>query len=172
MSRAKKIAVLAGTILAAVGAVWAAGVVRSADGVRAAGAARPSTAPAAQARIVVHKSPTCGCCKDWIEHLERHGFRVEARDREDMGAFKDRVGVPATLRSCHTALAGGYVLEGHVPADLVRRLLDDAPRNVRGLAVPGMPVGSPGMEVPGRAPQPYDVLAFDARGKTRVYARR
>jgi hypothetical protein len=106
-----------------------------------------------------------------VGHLRQHGFRVTVDDRTSLDAVKRRHGVPADLESCHTALVDGYVVEGHVPADLVVRLLRERPR-VAGLAVPGMPVGSPGMEVPGRAAEPYRVLAFDRRGNRHVFATR
>ena len=105
-------------------------------------------------------------------HLRQSGFPVVPKDVNDLGAVKLQHGVPVTLQSCHTALVEGYVIEGHVPADLIDRLLRERPK-VAGLAVPGMPAGSPGMEVaPGQAPERYRVLAFDARGNTTVYATR
>ena len=121
--------------------------------------------------VTVYKSPTCGCCAEWVTHLRRHGFRVKTEDRSDLQPIKARHGVPAELQSCHTALIGGYVVEGHVPADLIERLLRERPK-VAGLAVPGMPVGSPGMEVPGVPADRYRVLTFDRSGKTEVYATR
>lgn len=140
-------------------------------------AADPDNAPAlslvgdppSQGVIQVFKSPTCGCCNDWIRHLEEQGFTVESRDIPNMLAVKAELGMPAELGSCHTARVAGYLIEGHVPAQDIRRLLDERP-DVKGLAVPGMPVGSPGMEVEGRAADAYEVLAFDARGETSVYA--
>jgi hypothetical protein len=121
------------------------------------------------ADIVVYKSPTCGCCTKWIEHLRRAGFAVDAVDTEDLVQLKQLLGVPKDLASCHTAVVGEYLVEGHVPADLVRRLQQEQPR-VRGLAVPSMPPGSPGMEQPN--PVRYDVLAFDTDGNISVYATR
>lgn len=118
-------------------------------------------------RAVVYKSPTCGCCTAWARHLERAGFVVELRDVPDVTPVKARAGVPAALGACHTAFVGGYVIEGHVPAADVRRLLAESPPVV-GLAVPGMPEGSPGMEGPN--PEPYRVLAFDGRGHVEVFA--
>ena len=131
-------------------------------------------AGASQARlpdVTVYKSPTCGCCTEWVAHLRRHGFRVKTEDVADLQPVKARHGVPAELQSCHTALVAGYVVEGHVPADLVERLLRARPKVV-GVAVPGMPVGSPGMEVPGRPADSYQVLTFDRSGKTGVFATR
>lgn len=122
------------------------------------------------ANITVYKDPSCGCCTKWVEHLRAQGFQPVVHDRNDMDALKDSLGVPASLRSCHTAMAGRYVIEGHVPAADVRRLLSAKPQGVLGIAVPDMPAGSPGMEVPGRRDH-YDVVAFSANGKTSVFAR-
>ncbi len=119
--------------------------------------------------MVVYKSPTCGCCSAWIEHVERNGFRCTVHNLPDLTETKAAFGVPRALESCHTAQVGGYLVEGHVPADLIQRLLREKPA-VRGIAVPGMPIGSPGME--GGRPERYDVLLFDRAGKTRVYATR
>jgi hypothetical protein len=106
-----------------------------------------------------------------VDHLRRHGFSVKTENLEDLRPIKARHGVPAELEACHTALVGNYIVEGHVPADVVVRLLREQPR-VLGLAVPGMPVGSPGMEVSGRPPDRYEVFSFDRRGKTGVFVRR
>ena len=119
--------------------------------------------------VQVYKSPTCGCCANWVKHLEQHGFTTRVTDTNDMASVKAQRGVPARAQSCHTAVVDGYVLEGHVPAADVQRLLRERPA-VAGLAVPGMPIGSPGMEVPGQKPQAYDVVAFDKQGQMRVYA--
>ncbi len=120
--------------------------------------------------VTVYKSPTCGCCGKWIDHLRANGFQVTARDVADVDAYKQQYGVPRHLASCHTAVVEGYVIEGHVPADVVRRLLAERPK-VRGLSVPGMPIGSPGMEQ-GARKDPYDVVAFDRAGRVTVYERR
>ena len=120
--------------------------------------------------MMVYKDPNCGCCHNWVEIMKTSGFEVSVRDTTDMNAIKTRYQVTRAIASCHTALVGGYVVEGHVPADLIRRLLAEKPKVV-GLAVPGMPVGSPGMES-GTRKDPYDVLAFDATGKTTVFAKR
>ena len=117
--------------------------------------------------VEVYKSPTCGCCVKWVAHLEQHGFTVRTMDVPDPSVVKSRVGVPGRLASCHTALVDGYIVEGHVPATDVRRLLEEGPP-IAGLAVPGMPVGSPGMEGPN--PMPYDVLTFDRRGTLTVFS--
>lgn len=137
-------------------------------------AASPATAAQAAAAslplAVVYKSPTCGCCNAWVEHMRQSGFRVETHDTANVDAIKDEGHVPANGRSCHTARVGRYVIEGHVPADLVKKLLAENPADIAGLSVPGMVTGSPGMEGPN--PQHYDVIAFTADGKTRVYASR
>jgi hypothetical protein len=122
------------------------------------------------APITVYKDPSCGCCTKWVEHLRAAGLRPTVHDRTDMAALKDSLGVPESLRSCHTAVAGKYVIEGHVPAADVTRLIAKAPPGVVGLAVPDMPAGSPGMEMGGRRDR-YDVIAFSARGTTSVFAR-
>ena len=124
---------------------------------------------AAQPAIEVWKDPSCGCCGEWVRHLEANGFRVKVNETGNAAA-RARLGIPASLGSCHTATVAGYTIEGHVPADAVRRLLAQRPAGVIGLAVPGMPLGSPGMESP--TPQRYDVLAFDAKGGSRIYERR
>ena len=118
-------------------------------------------------QMVVYKSPTCGCCVKWIQHMEDAGFKVETQDRQDMGSIKQQYGVPRTTWSCHTAVVGDYIIEGHVPATYVKRLLEEKPA-VKGLAVPGMPIGSPGME--GANPQSYDVVTFTRDHTTSVYA--
>lgn len=121
-----------------------------------------------QPEAVVYKSPTCGCCSKWVEHLEEHDFEVKTIESSDMNAVKKQLGVPKGLASCHTAVVNGtYVIEGHVPAEDIRRLFESG-SNAKGLAVPGMPGGSPGME---SAPAtPYEVILFDAEGNTEVYA--
>ena len=137
-----------------------------------AGGSRATAAPTGAPAIVVYKTPTCGCCTKWIRHLEQAGFVVTAHDTANVAPIKRRHGVPAALESCHTAMVGGYVVEGHVPADVIQRLLRERPA-VAGIAVPGMPAGSPGMEgLPGPARQPYNVLAFRAEGGWSVYERR
>jgi hypothetical protein len=126
----------------------------------------PADAPLA----VVYKSPTCGCCNAWVTHMRQNGFRVETHDTANVDPVKDAAHVPVGARSCHTAHIGGYAIEGHVPADLIKRLLREHPADIAGLAVPGMVTGSPGMEGPN--PQHYDVIAFTRDGHTRVYASR
>ncbi len=119
--------------------------------------------------VDVYKTPTCGCCSKWVDHLREEGFEVRTTDMADLTDFKASHGVPAQLGSCHTALVSGYVLEGHVPGEDVQRLLEERPPTA-GLAVPGMPIGSPGMEIPGSNVQPYDVVAYSNDGTTRVFA--
>lgn len=120
--------------------------------------------------VVVYKTPTCGCCRDWVDHIRENGFAVVSHDLNDLTETKRELGVPAGRVSCHTATVRGYTIEGHVPADLIRKLINENPRGIKGLAVPGMPMGSPGME--GIVKQEYDVLAFDEAGNVQVYARR
>jgi hypothetical protein len=120
--------------------------------------------------VAVFKSPTCGCCAKWNEHMSAAGYTVTSRDMTDMNAVKDEHRVPSSLRSCHTALVSGYVIEGHVPADVVAKLLAERPAGVVGIAVPGMPAGSPGMESADGFKTPYQVMAFTQDGQSRVYA--
>lgn len=103
----------------------------------------------------------------WVAHLEKHGFTVNATDVPNMGTIKQEQGIPRRLGSCHTAVVDGYLIEGHVPAEDIKRLLTDRPA-LKGIAVPGMPIGSPGMEGPN--PQPYDVFGFDEQGDVTVFA--
>jgi ubiquinone/menaquinone biosynthesis C-methylase UbiE len=142
---------------------------------RAQGGAAPraqAAAPRAQgqaAAVEVYKSPTCRCCSKWIDHMRQHGFTVTSTDLPDMSVIKKKYNVPGSVSSCHTALVRGYIVEGHVPAPDVHRMLEQSPK-VAGIAVPGMPTGSPGMEVEGRGVDPYDVVSFDAKGKVGVFA--
>lgn len=136
------------------------------------GQAMAAVAPSAEAgqelpTVLVYKTPTCGCCNGWIEHLEAAGFTVDARDTRDLMVIKRDAGVPTQLSSCHTAIVDGYIVEGHIPAEHVMSLLADRP-DVAGIAVPGMPIGSPGMEGPN--PQPYQVYSFTRDGQAAVYA--
>jgi len=135
-------------------------------------AERALALPLASVRLTVYKSPTCGCCKGWVTHAREvlTGYDIKVLDVDDLAEVKARAGVPDSLQSCHTVLTGPYVFEGHVPADLIKRFLAERPKAL-GLAVPGMPLGSPGMEMGGRKER-YDVLLFDKSGKTRVYAKR
>jgi hypothetical protein len=135
----------------------------------AVGALIPAGAlPAAEEPVItVHKDPTCGCCAGWVQHLQTAGFVTKVIETKDIDAVKTRLGVPDDLAACHTAVVSGYVIEGHVPAAALRRFLAEKP-NAAGLAVPGMPIGSPGME--GGSPEPYQVVLFGPGGR-RPYAR-
>lgn len=119
--------------------------------------------------VTVTKDPGCGCCDGWADHVRGAGFPVRVIESADAFSLKQRLGVPVDLSSCHTAEVDGYVIEGHVPAAALRRLLAERPQAI-GLAVPGMPAGSPGMDVPGVEPEQYEVLLFDASGR-RAFSR-
>ena len=126
----------------------------------------PTQSPSAA--ISVYKTPTCGCCTKWVDHLREKGFTVETHDQPSLTALKQEHGIPRGAEACHTALVDGYVIEGHVPAREIARLLEERP-DVRGLVVPGMPLGSPGMEAD--RTDPYSVLAFDDKGRVSTFAR-
>lgn len=130
--------------------------------------AQVSWAASATPVIDVYKSPACGCCNKWIDHLKANGFTVRRHDTDNVEQHKDRLGVPSGYGACHTAEIGGYLIEGHVPARDIKRLLREKPR-ARGLAVPAMPLGSPGMEA-GNRRDPYDVFLVSRNGSTRTYA--
>ncbi|ARN20843.1 DUF411 domain-containing protein [Piscinibacter gummiphilus] len=130
--------------------------------------ALPVRAAKALPRVDVYKSPSCGCCTAWVEHLKAAGFPVNVVEVDDTTAMRRRHGLPERFGSCHTGIVGGYVVEGHVPAAEVKRLLVLKPRAI-GIAVPGMPPGSPGMEVGGRQ-DPYDVFLIDTHGRETVFA--
>lgn len=118
--------------------------------------------------LEVYKSPYCGCCGDWVEHMRANGFEVEVHDTDNMQPVKERAGIQAGMGSCHTAFIDGYSIEGHVPAEDVKRLLEQKP-DARGLTVPGMPMGSPGMEGPRQ--DSYKVILFRDSGANEVFAR-
>ena len=118
-------------------------------------------------KVEVYKDPNCGCCTIWVTHLQRAGFVTTVTNVQSIETVKIKHRVPARLQSCHTAVVDGYVIEGHVPASEIRKILNERPK-IHGLAVPGMPIGSPGME--GAGGKPYDVLSFDAAGTSRVYS--
>lgn len=118
--------------------------------------------------IMVYKSPTCGCCKKWVKHLESEGFYVKTKNIRNLQPIKNEHGVQRRFQSCHTAKIGGYFIEGHVPAADIKRLLSEKP-DIKGLAVPGMPMGSPGME--GHRKDKYDVIAIDKNNKASVYSK-
>ena len=139
----------------------------------AAAAAASSPSEAVQAVgdapvIHVYATPTCGCCKAWMDHMATNGFTVEVTYMDDLTPIRREKGVPAAVTSCHMGVVDGYVVEGHVPADVVARMLRERPET-QGLAVPGMPAGSPGMEMPNGMVQPYEVYTFDATGPKSVY---
>ena len=129
----------------------------------------PSKSPQ-QLEITVYSSPTCGCCHRWVEVLEKDGFKVSSHQTEDMNSVKQSFGLKPQLASCHTATIGGYIIEGHVPAADIRRLLKEKPQTA-GLTAPGMPRHSPGMQPPGEQPKGYDVLMFDKEGNTSVFTK-
>jgi hypothetical protein len=130
-------------------------------------AAWRSEPPLPALRVV--KSPTCGCCTSWVNYMKKQGFAVTVEDKPEFTDLKRANGVTRDLESCHTAFVGGYVIEGHVPADLVKKLLAEKPAGIKGLSAPGMPASAPGMDMPG---QHYTVYSFDAQGHSKVYAQR
>jgi hypothetical protein len=138
-------------------------------GLAGAAFATPLRAAEGLPKVVVTKDPNCGCCSGWADHLKQAGFPVEIVETSEINRVKTRLGVPQALASCHTGEVGGYVIEGHVPAASIKRLLAEKP-NASGLAVPGMPVGSPGMEVEGMEPDTYEVILFGPSGQ-RTFAR-
>lgn len=160
------VAGIAAAVAVGAGAFMAVG--SGSDGADARAGADAPTGAEAAGEMVVYRSPACGCCTAWVEHMREAGFQVRVEDRTNLAPVKAEMGVPADLSSCHTARVGGYVIEGHVPASDVRRLLAEEP-DVKGLAVPGMPVGSPGMEGPN--PERYSVVAFGGEGGREVFAR-
>ena len=135
-------------------------------------ASLPAAACAQQTKattLTVYKSPYCGCCSEWVEHLRASGFNPVVREMEDVSPVADKLGVPTKLRSCHTATIGGYFVEGHVPASDIRKLLSERPK-ARGISVPGMPAGSPGMEQSGHA-EPFTTVLISLNGTARPFAR-
>ncbi|WP_159651466.1 DUF411 domain-containing protein [Vibrio atypicus] len=123
---------------------------------------------AAASEVLNHKSPYCGCCTEWTKHMQDSGFKVEEKLHENMNPIKQKLGVTPELASCHTAEINGYVFEGHIPADDIKAFLDNPPKNAKGLAVPGMPMGSPGMEY-GDKKDDYSVYAFNEKGQVFEY---
>jgi hypothetical protein len=148
--------------LAAAAAAFALAAGGAVPGAQQKAAARPS--------VTVYKSATCGCCSGWVAHMRKNGFDVKAVDVEDIDVPKKTYGVPPAVSSCHTSLVDGYVIEGHVPADAVTRLLRERPP-VAGLAVRGMPIGTPGMEM-GDRKDPYIIASFDKAGRTAIFEKR
>jgi hypothetical protein len=127
-----------------------------------------AAAPDSLPTVRVYKTPTCNCCAKWVDHMKEEGFEVRTNNLNSLSNVKKQAGIPDGLSACHTAVVGRYVVEGHVPAEDVKRLLATRP-DVRGIAVPGMPIGSPGMER-GSRQEPYNVVAFDTNGGTSVFA--
>ncbi|MGE3955831.1 MAG: DUF411 domain-containing protein [Vicinamibacterales bacterium] len=132
------------------------------SGIRLAAQAKP--------QMTVYKSSTCGCCSKWVEHMQANGFDVKAIDVDDLDKVKRERGVPRAAESCHTGIVNGYLVEGHVPAAAVKKMLAEKPA-FAGIAVPGMPIGSPGMEVPSGQKDRFDVVSFDKAGKLTVYVK-
>lgn len=156
--------------VAGLGAVGALGVSRfRAQGDRA-GADAAGASAASQPLIQVHKSPTCGCCGEWVEHVRANGFRVDVFENEDLGPIKERLGVPYGKGSCHTGEVEGYLVEGHVPAGDIKRLLAERPQ-ARGLVLPGMPIGSPGMEIEGVPAEEFTVELVKLDGETEPFSK-
>jgi len=142
-----------------------------AAGLAVAAAGGRARATEALPRMIVNKDPSCGCCSGWVAHMRAAGFAAEENTVASVAPARRTLGIPADLLSCHAAQVGDYALEGHVPAAAVLRLLRERPAGLRGLAVPGMPVGSPGMEVPGRPDDLYEVIGFDAGAGRQVFMR-
>jgi hypothetical protein len=144
-------------------------LIKATAAIAGAWAVSPSVMAQGKPKVEVWKDPDCGCCKDWVKHLQTNGFEVRVHDSGNAAA-RTRLGMPDKLGSCHTAQVGGYALEGHVPAKDIHRLLKEKPQAI-GLAVPGMPVGSPGMDLPiyGGRKDPYDVLLVSRDGSAAIY---
>lgn len=149
-----------------------AGCGRSATGEanEAAAATNGATSEVRPAAMTVYRDPSCGCCTAWARIAKQAGYEVSVVDHPDMPSIKQQYGVPDQLWSCHTTIVEGYAVEGHVPMEDVQRLLAKRPADVRGIAVAGMPLGSPGMEVPNGTVQPFEVMAFDAKGAVRPFS--
>lgn len=157
--------------ISGIGLAFGLGAMVLAGSDRGAGAGPALAATGELATVVVYKSPQCGCCQMWAERMEAAGFKVKVKNVSDLSSVKAKYGVPPHLETCHTAVVGNYVVEGHVPADAIKRLLREQP-DVAGIAVPGMPKGSPGMEQgPPANYDRYRVLTFNSDGSTAVYER-
>ncbi|HEL3749478.1 TPA: DUF411 domain-containing protein [Stenotrophomonas maltophilia] len=169
MNRSLSLGLLLASILSGAGCARAAEEVAAAPGHAHAAADAASVPDAQLPTAIVHKTASCGCCGVWIEHLQAAGFAVDVRDTDDMNPIKQRLGVPVGKGSCHTAEIDGYVVEGHVPAEDIKRLLKERPA-ARGLVLPGMPAGSPGMEMPDGYVQPYTVELVRGDGSTEPFA--
>lgn len=147
---------------------WVWGVIVTALVVGCSGALSPMAQQAIATELTVYRSPSCGCCGVWIEHMQAAGFQITDELTDDLESIKADHGLPAGLAACHTTLADDYVIEGHIPAADIQRLLTEKP-DIAGIAVPGMPIGSPGMEA-GDYVEPYTVFAFSASGETASFA--
>lgn len=156
--------------LAALGAAALTGCGRSPERAAESEAVQSDELPAAPqtAAMTVYRDPSCGCCEAWAEIARQAGYGVKVVDHPDVPSIKRQHGVPDELLSCHTTIVGGYAVEGHVPLEDVKRLLEERPA-LKGIAVAGMPIGSPGMEVPDGTREPFQVMAFDAGGQVRVF---
>ena len=161
--------VISGLVATSGLALGACGEARKPESPTADTPAPEANAAATSAAMVVYRDPSCGCCEAWAAIARNAGYQVNVIDHPDMPAIKKQHGVPDELFSCHTTIVGGYAVEGHVPLFDVQRLLDGKRAGVRGIAVAGMPLGSPGMEVPDGTKQPFQVVAFDAAGRTSVF---
>jgi hypothetical protein len=160
-----------GTVIVLAAAAFATLAISHFSGVRlqtdlAAAAQQKPSGPL----VEVFKTPTCGCCSQWVEHMRKAGFNVRTTDLVDLSTIKKSRGVPAEVQSCHTAVVNGYVVEGHVPPADVHRMLKEKP-SIAGIAVGGMPIGSPGMETPFVKAEPYNVTSFDKSGTLKVFAK-
>lgn len=179
MNRPLSLGLLLGTVLATAACARAAGESSAAPVTGEATAVAATTTPVRLAQpaqtdpalpvAIVHKTASCGCCGVWVDHLKAAGFQVDVRDTDDMNPVKVRLGVPVGKASCHTAEIGGYVVEGHIPAQDIKRLLAERPA-ARGLVLPGMPAGSPGMEMPDGYVQPYTVELVRNDGSIEPFA--
>lgn len=144
-------------------------VVKDNEPVTAKADLEKSAAQKHETAITVYKSPTCGCCSEWEKHLEKAGFKVTSKPTDKMTEVRSELGIPANMQSCHTGIISGYLIEGHVPADDIKKLLKEKPAEIAGLAAPGMPQKSPGMQPEGKKPEGYDVLSFDKEGNSKVF---
>lgn len=173
MKRSFSLGLLLGSVLSTAACARAADESSAAQVASEAPAAAHQASPAkldpALPVAIVHKTASCGCCGIWVDHLKSAGFQVDVRDTDDMNPIKVRLGVPVGKASCHTAEIGGYVVEGHIPAGDIMRLLAERPA-ARGLVLPGMPAGSPGMEMPDGYVQPYTVELVRTDGSTEPFA--
>lgn len=164
-------AAIGAVIVATAGANWSYASDDAAEESTASQVSANAKMHTEDADIVVYQSATCGCCHHWVAHLRENGLKVAVNKVAATQTIRSELGIPPTLASCHTGVVDGYWIEGHVPADLIQQVLQERPEDIRGIAVPGAHIGSPGME--GRNPvTTYDVVAYDKQGEVRVYATR